>query len=204
MRVFKGKEREEIINKWLSGIDDPEIEVKPTKQEGRYIVRERKNIKNNCAENASHLRTSSEIKTEKTENVEKTEDAENDEKTNSAENAEQTNSVENASRLRTLSEEPQKIKTNERSLETKFDNNDISLQILNELKILNEQKRIKNEKKAEKKKLKKAIRKEFIKNKVMVEDSDSEQEEQEQQVIYVEQPRPIRTRKRLNLLNRYK
>lgn len=33
--------RQQIIKKWLQGIDDPEFEVFPTKKEGKYIVKKR-------------------------------------------------------------------------------------------------------------------------------------------------------------------
>ena len=39
---IRGKKREEVINNWLKGVEDPNVEVKPTKQEGRYIVKAKK------------------------------------------------------------------------------------------------------------------------------------------------------------------
>ena len=36
---IRGKKRQEVIENWLKGIEDPDIEVKPTKKENRYIVR---------------------------------------------------------------------------------------------------------------------------------------------------------------------
>ena len=36
---IRGKKRQEVIDNWLKGIEDPDIEVKPTKKENRYIVR---------------------------------------------------------------------------------------------------------------------------------------------------------------------
>ena len=63
------------------------------------------------------------------------------------------------------------------------------------------------EKKEKKKEIKKVVRKEFIKNKVLVEDSDDDTVNiapPEPQKIYVQKPPPLRVRRRVNLLDRYK
>ena len=39
---IRGKKRQEIIDNWIKGIEDPDVEVKPTKKENRYIVRPKK------------------------------------------------------------------------------------------------------------------------------------------------------------------
>ena len=41
---IRGKKRKEIIDNWLKGIEDPDIEVKPTKKENRYIVKSKKPV----------------------------------------------------------------------------------------------------------------------------------------------------------------
>ena len=73
--------------------------------------------------------------------------------------------------------------------------------------MLNEYKMKKLEKKEKKKEIKKVVRKEFIKNKVLVEDSDDDDVVNiapEPQKIYVQKPPPLRVRRRVNLLDRYK
>ena len=37
----RGLKRQQIIERWLRGYDDPEFEVFPTKKEGRYVVKKR-------------------------------------------------------------------------------------------------------------------------------------------------------------------
>jgi hypothetical protein len=41
-RKLQGRRRQEVIEKWLQGIEDPEWQVKPTKTEGKYIISERR------------------------------------------------------------------------------------------------------------------------------------------------------------------
>ena len=40
---IRGKKRQEIIDNWIKGIEDPDVEVQPTKKENRYIVRPKVN-----------------------------------------------------------------------------------------------------------------------------------------------------------------
>ena len=71
---------------------------------------------------------------------------------------------------------------------------------------LEDYKKRKAEKKAKKKEMKHIIHKEFAKNRVMVEESDDETEYRntDPQIVYVEKPAPVRIRRRLNLLDRFK
>ena len=39
---LKGTKRLQIINKWLRGIEDPFYEVYPTRKDGKYILKKRK------------------------------------------------------------------------------------------------------------------------------------------------------------------
>ena len=38
---IRGLKRQQIIERWIQGHDDPDFEVFPTKKEGRYIVKKR-------------------------------------------------------------------------------------------------------------------------------------------------------------------
>ena len=38
-KYVRGVKRNQIIQRWLQGIEDPEYEVFPTKKEGKYIVK---------------------------------------------------------------------------------------------------------------------------------------------------------------------
>ena len=42
-KYVRGVKRNQIIQRWLQGIDDPDYEVFPTKKEGKYIVKSRTN-----------------------------------------------------------------------------------------------------------------------------------------------------------------
>ena len=37
----RGLKRQQIIERWIHGHDDPDYEVFPTKKEGRYVVKKR-------------------------------------------------------------------------------------------------------------------------------------------------------------------
>ena len=171
---IRGKKREEYVREWLEGQENPDVEVIPTKKEGKYIVRER--VKNSVAETEDQNTKTQDEKTE-LNNTEKN-----------------------------TAPEPEIIKDD--NAEIIKNNNGIGLEILEQLKLLNEYKQKKLEKKAKKKEIKKVIRKEFVKNKVLVENSDESDEETvyvpppEPQKIYIQKPPPIRTRRRINLLQR--
>ena len=184
---IRGKKREEYVREWLEGKENPDVEVIPTKKEGKYIVRERVKV-----EPVKVGEENAEMKDEKSElnNTEK----------NTAPEPENN-----------IVPEPEIIKNN---------NSGIGLEILEQLKLLNEYKQKKLEKKAKKKEIKKVIRKEFVKNKVLVENSDESDDETvyvpppggftasasfarpEPQKIYIQKPPLIRTRRRINLLQR--
>lgn len=38
-KYVRGVKRNQIIQRWIQGIDDPDYEVFPTKKEGKYIVK---------------------------------------------------------------------------------------------------------------------------------------------------------------------
>jgi hypothetical protein len=38
-KILQGKKREQVIQRWLAGEDDPEWSVKPTATEGKYIIK---------------------------------------------------------------------------------------------------------------------------------------------------------------------
>ena len=40
-KYVRGLKRQQIINRWIQGHDDPDYEVFPTKKEGKYIVKKR-------------------------------------------------------------------------------------------------------------------------------------------------------------------
>ena len=80
-------------------------------------------------------------------------------------------------------------------------NSEIMNEILKELKIINDERQAKQLKKQKKKELQQAIRKEFVRHRVIVEDPDP-RPEPEPERIYIDRT-PIRVRRRLNLLNKH-
>ena len=172
---IRGKKREEYVREWLEGKENPDVEVIPTKKEGKYIVRERVKV-----EPVKVGEENAKVEDEKSE----------------------LNNTEKNTAL-----EPEIIKDDNAEI-IKNNNSGIGLEILEQLKLLNEYKQKKLEKKAKKKEIKKVIRKEFVKNKVLVENSDESDDETvyvpppEPQKIYIQKPPPIRTRRRINLLQR--
>ena len=174
------RRRQEIINNWLEGKESDEFDVIPTQTEGKYILRPKKKA------------------VEEVKNIEENVKEQNIPEENVSEEPISANNV---------SEENIPEQT---PLETERSKPNYKQDILNQLKLMNEsfnafneERRLKKEKKQKKKEMKQLIHKEFIKNKVMVEDSDEEIDESEPQVVYIEKPAPIRIRRRLNLTDKY-
>ena len=185
---IRGLKRQEIINNWLNGVEDPEYEVVPTKAEGKYIVKTRENkplavgIPNSDSAEmqvATKRDDKSQNATPEDKNIETDESlAENPNDSECEKPTNQTTSHDYISFDREL--------TNE---------------ILNQLKMINDDRKARDEKKQKKKELRRAIHKEFARSRVVVEGSS---DEEEPQPVYIERPPPIRVRRRLNLLDRYK
>ena len=203
---IRGKKREEIINNWLEGKDNDEYDVVPTKNEGKYIIRHKvKNI-NNSEEPIpepikSALRSVNGF-------AEETISEEPIPEPISEETIPEEPIPEETIPEKTIKPKQNKIRSIPESTNPVGFN-----EILNQLKNiqtsfneLNEERRRKQEKKAKKKEMKHIIHKEFAKNRVMVEESDDETEYRntDPQIVYVEKPAPVRIRRRLNLLDRFK
>lgn len=202
---IRGKKREEIIQNWLQGRESDEFDVIPTKNEGKYIIRHK--VKNNHSASGRALSGESESniseENETEQNISETPDIQE-------QNIQEQNIQEQNIPEQTYNE-PESFK-HKKQQSFKLDHG-LGTDILNQLKNIqssfhefNEERRKKQEKKAKKKEMKHIIHKEFAKNRVMIEDSDDDEEykNNEPQIVYVEKPAPIRTRRRLNLLNRYK
>lgn len=56
-KYVRGVKRNQIIQRWIQGIDDPDYEVFPTKKEGKYIVklREKSEPENGSLENEPEI-----------------------------------------------------------------------------------------------------------------------------------------------------
>lgn len=134
MAKLQGNKRIEVIKKWLEGTEDPFWEVMPTKNENKFIVRQRKEplIKNNIEENK--------IENNVENNVEKYDEPEIEEEDD-------------------FEKKPIKKQKNKKIKSSKIlDQNN---QILEQLKLLGEEISKKKKDKELKKEIKKVIRKEL-------------------------------------------
>ena len=185
---IRGKKRQEYIDEWLSGKENPEVEVTPTRYEGKYIVRYRKSNQNQN----NIIQEDNEITD------------------NSMDSSKTTSEDSNNKEMSNESNESTEIKEQElEPVNSQFSgitfSNDFAEQILGQLKIINEERAKKQLKKEKKKEIKRIVHKEFIKNRVLVEDSDDDNNDPipPPKPIIIDKT-PVKIRRRLNLLDRYK
>ena len=198
---IRGKKRIEIIQKFLEGEEDPKYEVVPTVTEGKYFVRPRKN------ESKSELkRHDMNEEEEEIEQLQRSHELRRSERSERAHRA-----IEGL-----CPEQPkEKIKPKQKdqygSLEPEDTTYDptISYQILEQLKLLGEEQKLKREKKEQKKLVKATIRKQLkkqLKRKEPEPESCSSEEydyeeyespeEEEPKLLF--KPTPIRRKVNLN------
>ena len=186
---IRGKKREEVINKWLKGVEDPNVEVKPTKQENRYIVKAKKEEPKN-----EDVEPKNEEKEEpKNEDVEPKNEPKEPEREPKKEEPEYEYEY--------VYEEEEAPDSTTRSEHV---NLNLQLQILNELRAMNEEKRLRREQKQRDKQIKEQVQKQLYKqrNKNYFIGTSSDRSESNAE------PPPqnrvqIGERRRLNLLRKY-
>lgn len=189
---IRGKKRQDIIDKWLRGEEDPEFEVQPTRNEGKYIIKPR---------DSKELKPDNPVE----ENQQKPQVSANHPPTNAPEQKQ-------ADEYEYYSEEEEEIPKHVKK--TRMKNQDIQLEILNQLRILGEDTLRKRAKKERKRETKHMIRKELSRRRqIQYSDDDYEYYDEEieesprqsyqipQRIIY---KTPTYTRRRLNLLSDYR
>lgn len=187
---IRGLKRQSIIDNWLNGVEDPNFEVVPTRAEGKYIVKQRTGSNKPLAtENMNNGPSEPQIASKQDDN---------------SQIAKQE--VENSTNKAVSAENDKSDGEEETTMESPMQNyvsfdRELTNEILNQLKLINDDRRARDEKKQKKKELRRAIHKEFARSRVMVEDSS---DEEPPQPIIVERPPPIRVRRRLNLLDRHR
>ena len=213
MSRVRGKKRMEIIKKFLEGEEDPDYEVIPTVTEGKYFVRPRKGSKSKNKSQKSKQETKDDNKiTDKSEgallpgskSLEQSDDDIDDDVNDEV--VERSKDLE----LRRSEEQKQKNKKKEpkpkqqvvKKSEQVFYDPTISYQILEQLKLLGEEQRLKRTKKEQKKLVKHQIRKQ-LKQKEQEQESSSSSEEYNYDVVEEEpkqlfKPTPLRRRVNLN------
>ena len=177
MASIRGKKRQEYIQKWLNGEEDPEVEVKPTRVEGKYIVRPRE--QNETLEDNPPPTSASMVP--------------------ASDNGQQDSSSY-YSEYEEEEEKPEPVIKHRKS--KKMSNNDVQLEILHQLRIMGEEAIRKRDKKERKREMKHVVRKEMARHDRYYEyDSDSDPEPAPQ-MVYTH--RPTYKRRTLNLLSDYR
>ena len=198
---IRGLKRQSIIDNWLNGVEDPNFEVVPTRAEGKYIVKQRTNgnkplLRRDLTESSLAMDNTNNSPSEARDASQEDDNS----KITKQEVENSTNKVTSAENDKHNEEESIDEPLPSRDY-ISFDR-ELTNEILNQLKMINDDRRARDEKKQKKKELRRAIHKEFARSRVMVEDSSDD--ESPQQPIIVERPPPIRVRRRLNLLDRHR
>ena len=178
----RGSKRKELIEKWLNGEEDEEYEVKPTRTEGKFVIRKRKNDIREGNESIS------------------------DAELKPSEESPNQNISESHERIKSLSTECEaptalnirepKTKRNKKEAENTLN------QILEQLRILGEQQKSREERKQRKRETKMEIFKHM--NSLKQYNHEPDYSESSDEEIREQQPtlnKPILVRRRLNLLN---
>lgn len=140
-KYVRGVKRNQIIQRWIQGIDDPDYEVFPTKKEGKYIVklREKSEPENGSLENEPEIESKNEPEPE---------------------NATKTSPAE----ISPENEPP--VATKPRSRSTVPRDSTINLEILEQLRNLGEELRNDRFKKEQKQYIKHVVNKELSKSRI--------------------------------------
>lgn len=187
---IRGLKRQEIIDNWLNGEEDPNFDVIPTRIEGKYIVKQKSLISSPAMQITNNNLPETQVASQK------------DDKSKSAESGDDNNISDETPDEEPANHEPDNSVKSYVSFDRELTN-----EILNQLKMINDDRKALYEKKQKKKELRRAIHKEFARSRVMVEGSSDDEAPTPpappQQPIYVER-KPIMVRRRLNLIDRYK
>lgn len=214
MSRVRGKKRMEIIKKFLEGEEDPDYEVIPTVTEGKYFVRPRKGSKSKNKSQKSKQETKDDNKiTDKSD--EQSDEQSDDDVNDEAIEEQKQNGLSEPLRdkvPKNKKKEPKLKQQVVKKSEQVFYDPTISYQILEQLKLLGEEQRLKRTKKEQKKLVKHQIRKQ-LKQKEQEQESSSSSEEYNYDVVEEEgssipgqnaqpkqlfKPTPLRRRVNLN------
>ena len=213
MSRVRGKKRMEIIKKFLEGEEDPDYEVIPTVTEGKYFVRPRKGSKSKNKSQKSKQETKDEQSLDDVDDeaIERSKDHElrrsEEQKQNGLSEPlreERCSQGQSPNKVPKKKKEPKhqavKQSHSNQSFQELYDPT-ISYQILEQLKLLGEEQRLKRTKKEQKKLVKHQIRKQ-LKRKEQQEQESSSSEEYDYDVVE-EEPKqifkPTPLRRRVNL-----
>ena len=201
----RGKKRMEIIKKFLEGEEDPDYEVIPTVTEGKYFVRPRKGSKSKNKSQKSKQETKDDDKITDKSDEQSLDDIDDDVTDEAIEEQKQKqNGLSEPLRdkvPKNKKKEPKLKQQVVKKSEQVFYDPTISYQILEQLKLLGEEQRLKRTKKEQKKLVKHQIRKQLKQKEQEQESSDNEEYDYE---VVEEEPkqvfRPTPLRRRVNLI----
>ena len=170
MSRVRGKKRMEIIKKFIDGEEDPDYEVIPTVTEGKYIVRQRNGSKGSLRDKVPKDKETGgkgQKSKQKTKDDNKISDEQSDDDIDDETIEEQ--------KQKNKKKEPKPKQQVVKKSEQVFYDPTISYQILEQLKLLGEEQRLKRTKKEQKKLVKHQIRKQ-LKQKEQEQESSSSEE----------------------------
>ena len=216
MSRVRGKKRMEIIKKFLEGEEDPDYEVIPTVTEGKYFVRPRKGSKSKNKSQKSKQETKDDNKITDKSDEQSLDDIDDDVTDEAIEEQKQKqNGLSEPLRDKVPKNKKKEPKPKQQAVkqsEQVFYDPTISYQILEQLKLLGEEQRLKRTKKEQKKLVKHQIRKQLKQKEQEQEQESSSSEEYNYDVVEEEgssipgqnaQPKqlfkPTSLRRRVNL-----
>ena len=176
----RGKKRQEVIERWLKGEEDPRYEVIPTRVDGKYIVKPREG-----AEVPEKQQASPDVR--KVPRVSDTSPEEEDSYYEYEEEEE---------------EKPKPVTKKQKARTLK--GQDIQLEMLKQLRILGEESIRKRAKKERKRETRHIVRKELSRRRPVQYSDDEYEEYSEEEAPQVVYRPPIYTRRRINLLSDYR
>ena len=207
MSRVRGKKRMEIIKKFIDGEEDPDYEVIPTVTEGKYIVRQRNGSKGSLRDKVPKDKETGgkgQKSKQKTKDDNKISDEQSDEQSDDDIDDEEIEEPKQKNKKKEPKLKQQKPKLKQQVVkqsEQVFYDPTISYQILEQLKLLGEEQRLKRTKKEQKKLVKHQIRKQLKQKEQEQESSDNEEYDYE---VVEEEPkqvfRPTPLRRRVNLI----
>ena len=207
MSRVRGKKRMEIIKKFIDGEEDPDYEVIPTVTEGKYIVRQRNGSKGSLRDKVPKDKETGgkgQKSKQKTKDDNKISDEQSDEQSDDDIDDETIEEPKQKNKKKEPKLKQQKPKLKQQVVkqsEQVFYDPTISYQILEQLKLLGEEQRLKRTKKEQKKLVKHQIRKQLKQKEQEQESSDNEEYDYE---VVEEEPkqvfRPTPLRRRVNLI----
>ena len=191
---LKGTKRLQIINKWLRGIEDPFYEVYPTRKDGKYILKKRKEplevSDDEDADNADNIKRDAERDNTKREQDERETKRDDEEASSDDEDEQDTNNKEDDNTNNKDEEDEQPpLYSPKFNHHLNLDPIYISLQILQELQQINEYLKKERERKEHKK-----LTKEII-NEVIKQNKEEDSSDDVDIVYYEPMPKMMRRNK---------